>query len=364
VLITGGTGGLGAHVARWMAGHGAEHLVLVSRRGPDVPGAARLRTELERLGARVTIAACDIADRTALATLLTGLRADGDVVRSVVHTAGVVSYRQVRDLDAAEVARVVTAKVRGAVLLDELLGDTPLDAFVLFSSNAGVWGSGTQAHYAAANAFLDGFADWRRSRGRPGTSLAWGAWAGAGMVAETGSGELLHRQGVLAMEPDLAVAALVRALEDDERFLAVADVDWESFAPTFTAHRPSPLISEIEEVREALDAPVVADTPGKGGTELDQRLLSLEADDDPFDVVLALVREGVAGVLGFGSADEAEAKRDFRELGFDSLTAVQLRNRLNTVTGLRLSATAVFDHPNAEALARFMCDALAHAGAR
>ncbi|WP_255955359.1 SDR family NAD(P)-dependent oxidoreductase, partial [Streptomyces odontomachi] len=363
VLITGGTGGLGAHVARWMATHGAEHLVLVSRRGQDAPGAAHLHAELERLGARVTIAACDIADRTALATLLNKLRTDGDAIRTVVHTAGVVSYHQVKDLDAAEVSRVITAKVMGAVLLDELLGDTSLDAFVLFSSNAGVWGSGSQAHYAAANAFLDGFAEWRRARGKPGTSLAWGAWAGAGMVIETGSGELLQRQGVLAMDPALAVAALVRALEDDERFLAVADIDWDAFAPTFTAHRRSPLISEIEEVREALDVPVVAEAPGKSVTELDQRLLSSDVNE-LFDVVLGLVREGVAAVLGFESADAAEAKRDFRELGFDSLTAVQLRNRLNTVTGLRLSVTVVFDHPNSEALARFVCDALSAKTAR
>ncbi|MEV6979377.1 beta-ketoacyl reductase, partial [Kitasatospora sp. NPDC093806] len=361
VLITGGTGGLGAHVARWMADNGAEHLVLLSRRGLDAPGAARLRGELEQRGARVTVAACDLADRAELSALLAKLHSDGAVIRSVVHTAGVASYNPVKDIEPAELGPVMAAKVEGAILLDELLADAPLDAFVLFSSNAGVWGSGTQGLYAAANAFLDGFAAWRRSRGRPATSIAWGAWAGAGMVEETGTGELLQRQGVLAMDPELAVAALVRALEQDERFLAVADVDWEAFAPTFTTHRPSPLIGGIAEVREALDAPAATGRPGKDALpDLGGGLRSLDSIE-LLSAVTRLVRVSVAEVLGFasvgegGAADAAEVGRDFRDLGFDSLTAVQLRNRLNAATGLRLPAAVVFDHPNAEELAAFVC---------
>ncbi|MGH3805534.1 MAG: SDR family NAD(P)-dependent oxidoreductase, partial [Pseudonocardiaceae bacterium] len=342
VLITGGTGGLASHVARWMAAHGAEHLVLASRRGPDAPGAAELREELEQLGVDVTIAACDVADRDAFTALLGTLQADGHVIRTVVHTAGVVAVDEVAKLDPSAIRDVLAAKVRGAILLDELLVDTPLDAFVLFSSNAGVWGSGGQAPYAAANAFLDGFADWRRTRGRQATSIAWGAWAGAGMVEETNAGDLLQRQGVRAMDPELAVAALVRALESDERFLAVADVDWSSFAPIFTAHRPSPLIGDLDEVREALSA----STSGKGV----KHPLSLGAEER-FGVVLELVRECVAVVLGFASGAAVEVGRAFRELGLDSLTAVELRNRLGVVTGLRLPVSVVFDYPNAESLA-------------
>ncbi|WP_245722736.1 SDR family NAD(P)-dependent oxidoreductase [Micromonospora matsumotoense] len=358
VLITGGTGGLGAHVARWLAAHGAEHLVLVSRRGPDAAGVDRLTAELEQLGARVTIAGCDIADRTALAGLLTGLRTSGEVIRTVVHAAGVASYNLVKDLDPGEHTQVMAAKVEGAVLLDELLADTPLDAFVLFSSNAGVWGSATLSLYAAGNAFLDGFAEWRRARGRPATSVAWGAWAGAGMVEETGTGELLQRQGVREMDPDLAIAALVRAIEHDEQFLAVADIDWESFAPIFTTHRQSPLLGEIEDAREAIESLLTAGAAGKETTEFGDGLRSSDPEE-LFRAVSGLVRESVAAVLGFGSPDGPEAERNFRELGFDSLTAVQLRNRLNTATGLRLPAGVVFDHSNAAALARFVCAALA-----
>lgn len=151
-LITGGTGGIGAQVARWLAEAGTEHLVLTSRRGDTAPGAAELRTQLTALGARVTFAACDVADREALTALVSGLRAEGEQIRTVVHAAGVVQATALREMSLGECAEVLSAKALGAAHLDALFDDEPLDAFVLFSSNAGVWGSGGQGAYAAANA--------------------------------------------------------------------------------------------------------------------------------------------------------------------------------------------------------------------
>ncbi|MEV0126836.1 SDR family NAD(P)-dependent oxidoreductase, partial [Streptomyces sp. NPDC050703] len=185
VLVTGGTGALGAHVARWLAGQGAAHLLLTSRRGPAAEGADELCAELTALGARVTIAACDAADRNALADVLASVPAEFPLT-AVVHAAGIERSAALADLDPDDLtgfADVLTAKADGARNLHELLTGTPLDAFVLFSSISGVWGSSGQGAYAAANAYLDGLADHRRAAGLPATAVAWGPWGGGGMVA-------------------------------------------------------------------------------------------------------------------------------------------------------------------------------------
>ncbi|MGW0964610.1 beta-ketoacyl synthase N-terminal-like domain-containing protein, partial [Streptomyces gelaticus] len=242
----------------------------------------------------------------------------------------------------------------GARNLDELLGDTELDAFVLFSSNAGVWGGGKQGVYAAANAHLDALAEDRRARGLTATSIAWGAWAGGGMITDGSAEEGLRRRGVLPMEPELAVSALVEAVEHDERFVAVADVDWARFVPGFTAARPRPLISDIPEARAALDTGVreSAGEPSADGS-LARRLAGLTATERLREV-LDLVRSTAAAVLGYASTEAVEANRAFREMGFDSLTAVEVRNRLTTATGLKLPATVVFDYPSPAVLADFV----------
>ncbi|MGY3521127.1 SDR family NAD(P)-dependent oxidoreductase, partial [Micromonospora sp. PTRAS2] len=180
VLVTGGTGALGARVAGWAVGAGAEHVVLVSRRGERAAGAVELAERLRARGARVTVAACDVADRSALGALLDGLAAAGDPVRAVVHAAGAAHSTPLGELTADELRDVLRAKVDGAAHLDALLPE--LDAFVVFSSIAGVWGSAGQAGYAAANAYLDGLVARRRARGAAGTAVAWGPWAGAGMA--------------------------------------------------------------------------------------------------------------------------------------------------------------------------------------
>ncbi|WP_415954528.1 type I polyketide synthase, partial [Streptomyces sp. KLOTTS4A1] len=354
VVVTGGTGALGSRVARRLADSGAEHLVLTSRRGLDAPGAADLHTELTATGVRVTIAACDVADRDALHRLLDGLRADGETITAVVHTAGIGPTCAVVDLEARELEAVQDAKVRGAVLLDEYFDDEqPLDAFILFSSSAGVWGSAGQGAYAAANAVLDALAERRRSRGLAATSLAWGAWGGGGM-ADGEAGELMRKRGLPLMDPDLALSALERAAASDAACLTVADVDWERFTPRFTAVRPQPLISEIPEVR-ALNEAVERARQDKddNSSEFLGRLRGLSPHEQ-HHLLLKLVRTEAAAVLGHSGAEAVQPTRAFQEFGFDSLAVVELRNRLKAVTGLSLPATLAYDHPSPEALARHL----------
>ncbi|MEU5170783.1 SDR family NAD(P)-dependent oxidoreductase [Streptomyces mutomycini] len=350
VLITGGTGGLGSFVARRLIGEGAEHVVLTSRRGADAPGAQELREELTALGARVTLAACDVTDRDALAATVRTLREAGDRVTAVVHTAGVGQLGVITETSPAEYAAVLDAKVLGAAHLHEVFGDEQLDAFILFSSISGVWGSGGQGAYGAANAYLDALAQQRRDAGLAATAMSWGAWGGAGM-ARGSAEEILSRRGLPAMDPQLAIDAMQEAVGSGETMLTVADVQWERFAPTFTVTRPSPLLENLPEVRRVLAAAAETEAAAMGDlSAFQQRLAALPEGERP-DVILELVRAEAASVLGFTDASEVEANRAFRELGFDSLTAVEVRNRLNGATGLRLPTTVVFDYPTATALA-------------
>jgi polyketide synthase 12 len=352
VLITGGTGGIGSGVARWFARNGARHLLLTGRRGPAAPGAEELRSELEELGARVTITACDMADREAVAALVADVPREHPLT-AVVHAAGVPQgYTPFTDTTAGDLSDVTAGKVAGAAHLDDVLADTPLDAFVLFSSNAAVWGSGGQAAYAAGNAYLDALAARRRALGRTATSLAWGAWGGGGMMAAEGAADYMGRRGVLEMAPEPATAAMVQAVEHDETTVAVADVEWERFVLGFTARRPSPLLAEIPEVRAALREDAAEQDTGQGAARaaLTGRLAAM-TEHERLRSLVELVREEAAVVLRHDGTDGIQGARAFKELGFDSLTAVELRNRLQAATGLRLPAAVVFDHPTPAALA-------------
>ncbi|MFJ2114185.1 SDR family NAD(P)-dependent oxidoreductase, partial [Streptomyces sp. NPDC087850] len=352
-LITGGTGGLGAHVARWLAAQGAGHLLLVSRRGPDAPGADELRCELQELGARVTITACDVADRQAVAGLLGGIPAEYPL-SSVFHTAGILDNSPITELTPGRIDALFAPKADAAVHLHELTIHQELSAFVLFSSGAGIWGSAGQAGYAAANAFLDALAEHRRAQGLTATAIAWGAWDADGMAADPEVAGRLRRRGVTAMPPGRGIEALRRALDLDDTTVTVADIDWTRFAQTFTVTRPSPLLDELAEVRRAL-APEAADraVPGADGEEF-RRTLAVLSAAERYDRLLELVRTQAARVLGHGSAAAVDPDRAFKELGFDSLTAVEFRNRLNEATGCRFPTTLVFDHPAPAALAQWI----------
>ncbi len=339
VLVTGGTGGIGGHVAEWLLADGADRVVLASRRGMDAPGAADVVSRLPG----VEVVACDVADREAVAGLLADL---GEDLTAVFHAAGVLRPEvPLGETGLDEFVDVCRAKVLGAVHLDALLADRPLAAFVLFSSGAAVWGSAGQAGYATANAYLDVLAHRRRTRGLVATSIAWGSWGGGGMAGGE-VGAHLDRLGVGVMEPRLAVQALRQALDHDESHLVVADIDWDRFAPIYTLARPRPLLADLlDAVAETSDA-----TDAPSSSALADRLAAMPEAEQRV-LLLDTVRTNVAAVLGYGDADPVEPRRAFKDLGMDSVTAVEMRNRLSAATGLRLSATLVFDHPNAVALA-------------
>ncbi|MFE5159719.1 type I polyketide synthase [Streptomyces sp. NPDC056697] len=352
VLVTGGTGALGGHVGRWLAKSGAGHLLLVSRKGKDAPGAAELEAELTGLGAQVETVACDIADRDALAALLDAIPAERPLT-AVVHTAAVLDDGVITSMTPERLARVLAVKVEGARNLDALTADRDLSAFVLFSSTSGTLGGPGHANYAPGNAFLDALAQDRRSRGLPATSVAWGGWAHGGM-AEGTVGDRLNRHGVRLMDPELATAALQQALDHDDATLAISDIDWEVFGAGLVAGRPRPVFDDLADVQALLararattETGTAADSAEAGIAE---QIAALPADERR-KACLDLVRAHIAHVLNHPSPDDVEPGQAFRELGFDSLTAVELRNQLSATTGKRLPATLVFDYPTPAALA-------------
>ncbi|HEV3288430.1 MAG TPA: beta-ketoacyl synthase N-terminal-like domain-containing protein, partial [Streptosporangiaceae bacterium] len=351
VLVTGGTGALGGRVARWAVGRGAPHVILASRRGIGAAGAAGLAAVLCGAGAAVTVAACDAADRADLDGLWARLTGAGIAVRAVMHAAGAPQSTALADVSLAEFAAVSGAKTVGALLLDEHAG-AEVEAFALFSSVSATWGSSGQAAYAAANAALDALAEDRRARGLAATSVAWGPWDGGGM-GEGVAGQQLRRRGLRSMSPRLAVAALGQALDLGETGLAVADMDWQRFVPAFTIARPSPLLAGLDEVRQLMEADRTRPSQGAGRGLLAERLSGLSAGEQE-QLVLDLVCREAASVLGHESAEAVRPGAVFRDLGFDSLTAVDLRDRLTAVTGLRLPATLVFDYPSPLVLAEWL----------
>ncbi|GLW89894.1 hypothetical protein Aglo03_07100 [Actinokineospora globicatena] len=336
VLITGGTGALGAEVARHLVvEHGARDLVLVGRRGPEAEGAAKLVRGLTALGADVSVRACDVADPEALRAVLAEVPATRPVT-AVVHAAGVLDDCVVDSLTPLRLDRVLRPKVDGARNLDALIGPDVL--LVLFSSISGVLGNGGQAAYAAANSFLDALAQRRQSSGRPTRSLAWGPWAGRGMAGALPDADRdrLRRGGLVPFSPAEALACFDSACAG--AFPVVAPV---RFSGPPGGHRvPGPRRGEVVE-----DA-------------VDLRRLAGQVDPERRRVLVELVRARAAAVLGFTGPREIAASATFKALGFDSLTSVELRNRLDDATGLRLPSTLVFDHPTPEALAAHLDSAL------
>ncbi|MEV0675275.1 type I polyketide synthase [Actinosynnema sp. NPDC050436] len=354
VLVTGGTGALGAQTARWLAAETAAPIVLVGRRGAAAPGAAELEAELRHAGADVRVVACDITDRAALRRLADDLAAEGNPVRSVVHTAAVITLGTIEETTVADLSDTVSAKVDGARALDEVFGPDTLDAFVLFSSITGIWGSAAHGGYAAANAFLDALAEQRRARGLPATSIAWGVWDArvdsdpddvAKRVALNASA---RRQGLPAMKSAPALTALAEALADGEPCPVVADIDWDTFFPLFESVRPSPLLAGTAAT--SLSAPDTGPEEPAANDLLDR--LGRASERQREQLVLEAVRATFAAVLDYPDGRAVDPGRSFSEQGLDSVTGLQLRNRLNDVFGLRLPAVVVFDHPTPLALAR------------
>ncbi|MGV9314065.1 type I polyketide synthase [Streptomyces sp. NPDC003691] len=346
VLITGGTGGLGALVARHLVtAHGVGRLVLTGRRGAAAPGAAELTAELTGLGAWVTVAACDVADRDALAAVLAKIPAEHPLT-AVVHAAGTVDNGLVTALDADRIENVLRPKVDGAWNLHELTRDLPLAAFVLFSSAGGLVLAAGQGGYAAANVFLDALAEHRTAAGLPATSLAYGLWGidtGFGAALTAGDFTRMADQGFPALTAVEGLAAFDSALPGPATLvplrISAAGVRAQGDVPTL--------------LRGLVRVPRTPRDTAASSSAWADRYRGLTGEERR-DGLLDLVRTEVAAVLGHASGSAVEPDRAFSELGFDSLTAVELRNRLTTITGLRLPATLVFDHPTAYAVAEHL----------
>jgi acyl transferase domain-containing protein/acyl carrier protein len=342
VLITGGTGGLGAHVARHLVGeHGVRRLVLASRRGGATPGAATLRGDLEALGSTVDIVACDVADREAASRLLEGIPSDRPL--AIIHAAGILDDGVFGSLTPERVSKVLAAKADSAWHLHELTAGRDVRAFVLFSSAASVFGSAGQAGYAAANAFLDGLAAHRRAHGQPAQALAWGLWAD-GMAQEVGEDRIrrLSGSGIHALSAELGLALFDAAVSTDVGLLVPVDLDL-----TTPGDEPPPLFRGL--VRTSPKRPA----GGPAAESLANRLAGLEPEEREA-ALLDLVRARTADILGHDGPNRVAPDRAFTELGFDSLTAVEFRNQLNAYTGLRLPPTLVFDYPSVRELAKHL----------
>jgi NADP-dependent 3-hydroxy acid dehydrogenase YdfG/acyl carrier protein len=348
VLVTGASGAIGKLLARHLAAaHGVRHLILASRRGAEAPGAAELRAELGELGAEAELVACDVSDRRALEQLLATIPPERPLA-AVFHGAALADDATIASLDPARVAAVMAPKAAAAWHLHELTRGIEGCELVLFSSIAGSFQSPGQGNYAAANAFLDALARRRSVEGLAGMSLAWGLW-------ETGaaSGAALARiarAGVVEMSPDGGLALFDRSRSHlgEASFLILAELDRAALRSAAREGRLAPVLRGLVRVpvRRAAAAGLLA-----------ERLAAAPADERE-GVVLEVVRTQVAGVLGHESGAAVDPVASFKDLGFDSLLAVELRNRLVQVSGLRLPPTLVFDYPTATGLARFLLEQL------
>ncbi|MEM7410833.1 MAG: SDR family NAD(P)-dependent oxidoreductase [Myxococcota bacterium] len=343
-VLSGGTGGLGIAVSRWLADAGARHLVLIARNAPT-PEAQQEIDRLVAMGVRVDAWSVDVADARAVENAFTALRDEGATVRGVVHGAGVLADALLEDLDDAHVRRVLLPKVHGVTHLAAATSADPLDFFVSFSSAAALFGSPGQANHAAANAILDAHAAWLRSEGRPGRSIAWGAWAQIGAAARKGAGERLAALGIGEIDPPDGLAAFEAALRSGTPYLGVAPLDWDRFAQMSFAERPF----YGHRLAAATGSTATVNRLDLSGLDGPQRLAVLDEH----------LRAEIATVLGLSSSDEIEPRSRLMDLGMDSLMAVELKARAERSLGLSLPSTLFFDHPTVESLVAYLEASLA-----
>lgn len=356
VLVTGGTGGLGALVARHLvAERDVRNLVLVSRRGPEAPGAGELAAELAALGATVDVVSCDLADRDAVDEMIARID-PAHPLTGVVHAAGIVDDALLSDQSAERFDRVWRSKAAAAWHLHEATRQLPLSMFVLYSSVAGQLGSPGQANYAAANSFLDGLAQYRAARGLPALSLAWGLWARAtgitGHLSERDRGRM-RRDGLTPLADDEGLALFDMARHSGSSTATPARLDLDALRALGDPAELPPVLRGLLHGRRR-----AADSGATQAATLTARLTGLDPAEQE-RIVLGVIRSHAAAVLGHESRDGVPADTAFTELGFDSLGAVEFRNRLKTATGVQLSTTVVFDYPNATKLARYIRDEIA-----
>ncbi|MEU0507109.1 SDR family NAD(P)-dependent oxidoreductase [Nocardia sp. NPDC005998] len=351
VLITGGTGGLGAVVARHLiTAHGVRRVLLASRRGPDTPGAAELREELGTFGAHVDIVACDVADRTALDRMLAQIPPQHPLT-GVIHTAGVLADGLFATMTSEQIANVLRPKVDAAWHLHEATKDLDLSLFVLYSSIAGVIGNPGQANYAAANVFLDALAQYRQVSGLPATSVAWGPWRqNTGMTSAFGAADFarLRREGFAPLDNEDGMALFDAALAGGKSAFVAARVDRTALAEAGP--------DELRAVMRGLARPGrrrAAAGAARDSSDLASQLLGRSTAEQE-TIVLDVIRTQAAAVLGHEDMETIAPNKPFTDIGFDSLGVMEFRNRLKTTAGVQLSPTAMYDHPTPVALADFL----------
>ena len=350
-LVTGGLSGLGPVVARWLAERGAGRIVLAGRRGVTAEAAPTLAA-LRAMGSEVVAEALDVTDEGALRSLLERLRLDGPPLRGVIHSAGVLDDAGLTQQDAARFAKVFGPKVRGGWLLDTLTRSDPLDLFVLFSSAASVLGSPGQANHAAANSFLDLLARERQSRGLPGLSINWGAWAEVGAAAGRGVTERLAAQGLGAVTPVQGLMALERLIEGEGAQVAVLPIDWRRYVEHLGSGASLAFLSDVRGSAAVAAAPAVRSA---AAPTVDLRRQLEEAPPGRWrPMVSAFVRERALRALGVDPSRTVDPRMPLGDMGLDSLLAVELRNTLGTAIGRSLPATLLFDYPTIDALTDYL----------
>ncbi|ORA10294.1 hypothetical protein BST12_26805, partial [Mycobacterium angelicum] len=354
-LVTGATGRLGGHIVRWLADAGVERVALLSRNAVGHPRSAELEAELHVRGIATTVVSVDVSDRPALTRVLAEIRAEHGPIRTVVHAAAAIEWNSVSQATAEEFADSYRTKAGGADNLAELLEREPPDTFILFSSAAATWGDARLGCYAAACAHLNALATRLHSHGCTAVSAAFGLWADEISTMTHETLDYYHRAGINKLLPATALAALRQSIEANDTVITIADVSWNQFLPAFTARRSQPLLTEFASLASA--AATNEGTPSDSAEGLRERLAS-QTPQQQLQTLTTLVAHSTATVLAHPDPDALEPARSFKELGIDSLTALELRNAITEQTGLTLPPTLAYDHPAPTALAHHLASLL------
>ncbi|MEM7125060.1 MAG: SDR family NAD(P)-dependent oxidoreductase [Chloroflexota bacterium] len=361
-LVTGGLGSLGLQNARWLVEQGARQIVLTGRRGVQSEHQQAFLDELAAEGIEVNVAQVDVADSAAMTSLLEEIAQTEHPLKGVIHAAGIAGYKAIRSLDWDEFASVLRPKVMGGWLLHQLTEELNLDLFICYASGAGIWGGKQQAHYGAANHFLDGLMAYRRSQGLPGLSIAWGPWAGdagssgglSGMATPEGQA-MLQAMGVRSFAPALGLAIQTYLVQSGAVQITAADIDWSRLKTLYEMTKPRPFLANVaaedEAAKEATKEPREAD-----GVVI-QTIRNLPVADR-LDGLRDHVQQTVSHVLGMSepAGDLLETMSGFADLGMDSLMALELRRQLEEVFQCTLPSTVAFEYPTVEALSAYLLD--------
>ncbi len=343
-LITGGFGALGLHVAKWLVAEGARQLVLVSRSGPSSAESQSVIAELRLAGVTVLAERADLASEESITALFSMLRSDGIRIRGIVHAAGAPGFSALENLSREDLRAVLRPKVLGSWLLHRFSQDHPLDFFVLFSSVAAVWGSKGQAHYSAANRFLDALTSHRRAADLPAQCINWGPWAEGGMTSAEAT-TLLSKVGVRTLKPEVAIKALDQIIASDYEDMVVADIEWELFRASYEARGKRPFLDEITQSEQS-------DKNEEKTSSFAEQLRASSAGERK-RLLQRFVQSEVSLVLGLGDR-QAAPEQGFFEMGMDSLLSLEFKSRLETALAVRLPATLIFDNPTIESLTEFL----------